>query len=57
MGEQRKQTKADALASFIVDNWHFCPVDIEVEEKECDGWKSDKCKRCVCKNALTLTRI
>ena len=46
---EKKYTKSEKLALFIVTNWHFCPIDIDIEEKDCDGWKSEKCIQCICK--------
>jgi len=50
------QNKVDALAGFIVENGHFCPVLENVAVKDCDGWKEncEKCKKCVIENCKSL---
>ena len=38
------------LSDFIVKNWHFCPLDENIMICDCDGWKSEKCKKCIRSN-------
>lgn len=50
-------TKAEILATFIVQNWHYCPIDDEVPVKDCEGWtgcsdgfNQTKCVKCILKH-------
>lgn len=41
---------ATVLATYIVQNWNFCPIDESVTIKECDGFHRKKCVECIMKN-------
>ena len=51
-------TKAETLALFIVQNWHYCPIDENVTIEKCEGWTGGctfldqmKCAKCICKHS------
>ena len=49
----KRPTQAEiALSEFIVDNWHFCPIDSDYSFPSCEGWRSDSaaCARCLRNN-------
>lgn len=46
--------KAEILAGFIVENWHYCPIPESIAVEECDGWKSDMCAECICNHTDEL---
>lgn len=52
--KETKPTKADILASFITTNWHYCPIDENVEVKHCCGWGKEECKKCILRNVKSL---
>lgn len=52
------KTKAEILATFIVQNWHYCPIDEEAEVKNCEGWagcmdefSQKQCVNCIMNHA------
>lgn len=46
------KNRADHLAKFIANNWHWCPIDGDCEIHECEGWRYDidYCSKCLVKN-------
>ena len=50
--EEKKMTKAEVIASYLVQNWHYCPIDDEVNIPECEGWRvCKKCVKCILKHS------
>lgn len=47
---------ARALAAFIVEHWHYCPVHESVPVDGCEGWQSvpAACLECVKRHAGEL---
>ena len=46
--------KEKALAAFIAENWHHCPVDENITIKDCCCWGGDHCTECLVKHATKL---
>ena len=46
-----KAKAAEFMAKFIAENWHFCPVDENWNIPDCECWGSEKCKKCLLRNA------
>lgn len=42
---------AEYFAEFIAVNFHSCPIDENVNVEDCLYWHSEKCKKCLLKNA------
>lgn len=42
------------LISFIVKNWHYCPIDSNVNVPNCQCWHSEHCKECLLKHAAHI---
>ena len=55
-GNNQKKTKAESLAEFIADNWHYCPIasGVGIPEDACSGWGGDKCAKCIANHADQL---
>lgn len=48
--ENKKKTKAEILATYIVQNNHFCPLDDDCNVKDCAGWHNEECVKCILKH-------
>lgn len=46
------KNKAECLAKFIANNWHWCPIDGNIDVPNCEGWRCDieHCAKCIIKN-------
>lgn len=42
------------LISFIVKNWHYCPIDENINVSDCQYWHSEHCKECLLKHAAHI---
>ena len=48
-------TKAKKLATFMVQNLTFCPIDYDKFMDDCDGWGCRKCVDCILQNTQAIT--
>ena len=49
-----KMTKTERIAAFLVQNWHYCPLDEELNIPNCAGWRNKACVKCICQNSEAL---
>ena len=49
-----KETRAQKLAQFIAENWHYCPINANTTIKNCDGWHCENCAKCIEKHAAEI---
>ena len=45
------------LISFIVKNWHYCPIDSNINVPNCQYWHSEHCKECLLKHAAHIRQF
>lgn len=51
----KKLTQAEYIATYLVQNYHYCPIDEEVSIADCEGWKpSEHCVKCILKHSSSL---